>query len=71
MPACGLTMLDKHKAIPMKDYLRRYATKPRVLLNIITKATEELSILHDMGMVHGHLTINRIYLAEFKEVGIW
>lgn len=68
LPACGLTMLDKQSSISLREYLRKVTLKPSELLIIMRRVIEELNILHDMGLVHGNLSIGKIYLSGFSTV---
>ena len=54
-------MLDKTQAEHMKDYMK-HDKSPVSLLLVLRRVTEILNTLHMMGMKHGHLDINKIYL---------
>ncbi len=57
-------MVDKTKHINMKEYLKLNAIRPASVVDILKKVSEEVSILHEVGMKHGDINMNIIYITQ-------
>ncbi len=57
-------MLDTTKMITFQHYLQGSINKPAAAMRVLRTFVEEVSIMHDMGLSHGDLTIGNIFVTD-------
>ncbi len=64
IPPAGVIIMDANNCMVLKEYLRRYGHQPTSVVYILYKLVLELSILHDVGLTHGNIATNRVFVVN-------
>lgn len=62
--ASAIAVIKNDVYTPLKEVMKIQQLKPSDIMEIARQVTQEIEILLDLGIQHGHISLNRIFVIE-------
>ncbi len=66
----ALTILANCQGVRLGEYMKGRCLRPRHLLQVLMVLSKEIEVLHDMGMVHGAIKPDVVYVEQWHDQNV-
>ncbi len=64
MQNSAITVINKDIYIPLKEVMKKHSLQPSDIIEIIGQVTQQIVILHAIGIQHIHISLDRIFVVQ-------
>ncbi len=64
LPASAITVINHDMYTSLNMVMKRQTLTPSQVLEIFTQVAQEIVILHDLGIQHRHISLNKIFVVQ-------